>query len=113
MPASIAVVEADENAVGKVRREQDYSRRNLRDWSQVANVAVARFDDEEVEILVAVLVLHEQDVATVSTPTVPGDRPARQSRRRLCCADHVDLSDPNVHHAINRREPGKASPIGR
>jgi hypothetical protein len=48
--------------------------------AQVANFAVVRFDDEEVVILVAVPGLHEQDKATVSTPTVPGDdRPAAQS----------------------------------
>ena len=103
----IAIVQADENFLGKLVADRfdlgphfliGAARRQVFDFARV------EIDGLDVKIFVPFHVLRIQDVPIRVGPEVAADRPILFLRHRLGRGRIVDRADPDVQHAIDRRQ---------
>jgi hypothetical protein len=113
MPAWIPVVEADGDLVrGDVRPVRRH-RANVVERRQIAQFGTVGINHEQMQVLIAVLVVEKHDVAAVRAPILPIDRPAPGARDRLPGRNIVNGRHPNIQHAVSGREPRDQSTVRR
>ena len=113
VPLRIAVVETDEDAVLDERRDAHHLHARLLERGQRALRAALHIDAVEQEVLVARLVLDVHHHGAVGRPEKQADRPVLGGRQRTGGLELVDGRDPDVHHALARREPGEVLAVRR
>ena len=101
----VAIVHRHRDLAGNGIRPVRRQRTHLRKRGQVAQFIGPGIDHEEMEVLVAVLVEHEHDVAAVRRPILPSDRAALGPRHRAAVGDMIDRRHPDVKDAIDWRQP--------
>src|SRR5262245_48802803 len=112
VPLLVAIVEPDEDRPRPLGRPHQNARAHSRDWRQDADLGRRAVDREDAPILVAVLVADEQNVLAVAGPVLPRDRAAGEARQRFRRADIISRREPDIEHALERREPGQPFAVG-
>ena len=85
---------------------------DLLEGREVALGAGREVDRVDVPVLVAALVLQVEDVRVVEGPEVDADAAAGVLGDRLGGRQVADRRDPDVQHAVDRRQPGEAGAVG-
>ncbi len=106
--AGLPVIEADDDGVRGLLRHGIDQRPHFLQVGEVAgrgHTGVGfhlsrRIDGVDVEILVAVLVLHIKDVAAVLAPEVPGHRPLVCRHRAGLVERFLPLLHPDIAHLV-------------
>ncbi|MNT54321.1 hypothetical protein D3C72_1914780 [compost metagenome] len=112
MPARIAVIDADEDAILHLAANLDDPHARLLE-RRVADLLAARHVHAvQQEILVAALVLDEQQGLRIGRPEAAADGPHLFFRQRTRLRQVIGRRHPHIEHAIARRDPRQPLPIG-
>ena len=108
-----AVVETDQDRARHLRARADHAHRHLLRIGVRNLLARCKLDAVEHPVLVAAAVLRVEDAGAVGRPPVLHDRPGPLVGDRLRLVERIRGRDPDVQHAVARREPGDGLAVGR
>ena len=107
VPLGVAVVHADQDAVGLGRADADDLRGGFLERSQVAALVAGQVHRVQVEVLVAAVVAQVQQGVGAVGPEVVADAAGLVVGDRAAGGWIAGGRDPDVHHAIDRRDPAQ------
>ena len=110
--ALVAIVEPDEHLVRDAVADLLDARLRAVDRREVLVGAALQVDGVEVPVLVAVLVLHVEDVVVRERPAIGADAALLVLGDGLGLREIADGRDPDVEHAVDAREIGDALAVG-
>jgi hypothetical protein len=112
VPARVTVVDAHQHLVQALLRAADHAHAHLVEGRVVALRAGLHVDAVKAEVLVAGVVLDEQQLLAVARPEVAGNGAVLGVGDGLGGLRLVRGRDPDVHHAVDRRHPRQPLAVG-
>ena len=112
VPARVAVVDADEDAVLHLGADGHDLHARLLERRVGRGRAVDHVHAVQQEVLVAALVVHVQQGLAVGRPEAAADGPALLGRQRARLGKIGQRRHPQVQHAVARRHPAEPPAVG-
>ena len=112
VPLGVAVVHADEDAVGPGRADADDLRGGLRERGEVAGLVAGHVHRVQVEVLVTAAVAQVEQRVRLLRPEIVVDAARLVVGDRLAGGRIAGRRDPDVHHAVDRRDPAQVPAVG-
>ena len=112
VPARVAIVEADQDPVAHDRRYALDLHPHLFERGKQPLGTIHDIHAVEQEVLVAALVVDEQDLAAARSPEVTADRARLLGCQSLGGGGIARGRDPDIEYAIARRDPAQPLAVG-